>query len=73
MLQDASDSLKNYEELSANAIKNISSGRKSEKQGDWDGALRFYRRAAQFDFLPGMDLFEEAQLRIDWINSVEKV
>ncbi len=72
MLRDASDSLKNYEALATNAIKSISAGRKFEESGDWDNALRYYRRAAQFDFLPGMDLFEEAQLRIDWINAVEK-
>jgi len=72
MLQDASDALKEYEDLSANVFRNISTGRKYEEQGDWDNALRYYRGAVQFDFLPGMDLFEEAQFRIDWINSVEK-
>jgi tetratricopeptide (TPR) repeat protein len=72
MLQDALDTLKIYEELSANTIKNITAGRRSEKQGDWDTALRFYRRAVQFDFLPGIDLFEEAQFRIDWINAMQK-
>jgi len=72
VLQDASNTLKEYEDLSADVIKDISSGRKYEKQEDWDNALRYYRGAVQFDFLPGMDLFEEAQFRIDWINSVEK-
>jgi tetratricopeptide (TPR) repeat protein len=72
VLQDASDTLKEYQDLSTNVIKDISSGRKYEKQEDWDNALRYYRRAARFDFLPGMDLFEEAQFRIDWINSIEK-
>jgi|GEM_PF-1255566 len=72
MLQEASDALRQYEDLSAGVIKDISSGRKYEEQEDWDNALRHYRRAASFDFLPGMDLFEEAQFRIDWINSIEK-
>lgn len=72
VLQDASDTLKEYEDLSADAIRNISSGRKYEKQGDWDNALRYYRGAVQFDFLPGMDLLEEAQFRIDWIESIEQ-
>lgn len=72
ILQDASDALREYEDLSADVIKDISSGREYEKQGDWDNALRYYGRSARFDFLPGMDLFEEAQFRIDWINSMEK-
>jgi tetratricopeptide (TPR) repeat protein len=73
MLQDALHALEEYEDLSANVIKNTSTGRKYEKQGDWDSALRYYRRAVQFDFLPDMDLFEESQFRIDWINSIEKL
>ena len=72
MLQDALDTLRGYENSSTEVIKNIAVGRKYEKQGNWDNALSYYRRAVQFDFLPGMDLFEEAQFRIDWINSVEK-
>jgi len=72
LLQDASDSLKSYEEVSGNVIKSVISGRKFEKQGDWDNASRYYRRAARLDFLPGTDLFEEAQSRIDWISSIEK-
>ena len=72
ILQDASNALGEYENLSTNVIKNISMGRRDEKQGNWDNALRYYQRATQFDFLPGVDLFEEAQLQIDWINSVEK-
>ena len=71
-LQDASDTLRAYEDSSADVIRNISVGRKYEKQGDWSNALRYYRGAVQFDFLPGMEMFEEAQFRIDWINSVEK-
>lgn len=72
MLQDASDTLRDYVDSSADVIRNISIGQKYQGQGDWDNALRYYRRAVDFDFLPGMDLFEEAQFRIDWINSVEK-
>ena len=72
MLQDASDTLREYVDSSADVISNISIGQKYEGQGDWDNALRYYGRAVNFDFLPGMDLFEEAQFRIDWINSVEK-
>lgn len=70
--QDALDALRNYEDISANVIKYLGAARRSEKQGRRDDALRFYRRAVTFDFLPGTELYEEAQSRIDWINSVER-
>jgi len=70
--QEALDTLQNYEDMSANVIKYLGAARRSEKQGKRDDALRFYRRAVTFDFLPGTELYEEAQLRIDWINSVER-
>jgi len=71
-LQDASNALKDYEDLSSNVIRNMRWGRKYESQGEWENALAYYRRAASFDFLPGMDLYQESQFRIDWINSMEK-
>ncbi len=70
--QEALDALRNYEDVSANVINYLGAARRSEKQGRRDDALRFYRRAVTFDFLPGTELYEEAQSRIDWINSVEK-
>lgn len=72
VLQDALATLKDYEDLSANVISDIVSARKYEKEDDWDNALGYYSRAVSFNFLPGMDLFEEAQFRVDWINSVGK-
>ena len=71
-MQNASDTLRKYEEETTGVINYIISGKKLEEQGDWDGALRYYIRAVTFNFLPGMDLFEKAQFRIYWINSVEK-
>lgn len=70
--QEALDALRNYEDVSANVIKYLGAARRSEKQGRRDDALRFYRRAVTFDFLPGTELYEEAQSRVDWISSVEK-
>lgn len=70
-MQNASDALGKYVVATNDVIKFIISGRKLEEQGDWDEALRYYKRAATFDFLPGIDLFEKAQFRIYWINSVE--
>ena len=73
MLEEASKTLRDYEDLSRDVIKNVSIGRKSEEREDWSSALIFYRRALkQLDSIPTRDMFEEAQFHIDRINMVEK-
>ncbi len=69
--QNASKALKDYEDSSSNLITNIIAGRKLEKQGDWDTASGYYSRSVDFDFLPGRDLYDRAQFRIYWINSMK--
>lgn len=71
-LQEAEKALREYEERATSMIKNIDIGRELAEQGDLDDAFGYYNRSVRFNFLPGMDLYEEAQLRVDWINSVEK-
>lgn len=62
-----------YETLSSDFIKSVNTGREYEKRGDWDNALRYYRRAVNMSFLPTADLFEEAKLRVDWIESAKGI
>lgn len=71
-LPEGAKALREYEDMSSDVIRAISTGRDYEARGDWDYALRYYRRAVAFDFLPGMELFDRAEFRVDWINSVEK-
>jgi len=71
-IQGAAKALKDYETVSAGVISSIGAGRKLEKQGDWDTASRYYIRAAPSDSLPGAELFEKAQFRLYWINSMER-
>ena len=68
--QDALNALQSYEDSSTNVIKYFLLGRRYEKQGNKEEALNNYRRAILLDFLPGVELYNEAQLRIDWINAV---
>jgi len=68
----ALDALRAYENSSANVIRYVGIGRRYEKQENRDEALRNFRRAVLFNFLPDKELYDEAQLRIDWINTVEK-
>ncbi len=67
--QEAEKALNEYENESFDFIKNVNLGRKYERDGDWDNAIRYYTRAIRFEFLPDMDQYEEAQLRISQINS----
>jgi hypothetical protein len=53
-------------------VENIIQGKALEKEGDWDGALRYYSRSVDFNFMPGQELFDRAQFRIYWISSMEK-
>ena len=71
-LKDAEKTLIEYEDQSLDIIKNISAGRRSEKQGDWDSALNYYDKALEFNFLPGKDMFEIAQNRLESINFAKK-
>ena len=65
---DALKLLHDYEELTSDFIKSVITGREFENQGDWDSALRFYRRVVNMSFLPSSDIFEEAKLRVNWIS-----
>jgi len=42
--------------------------RKYEADGDWDTAIRYYGRSAEFSFLPVRDMYIKAQNRMDLIN-----
>ena len=72
-LQEASDSLKSYEDTSDRLIRYIIKAQQYEKRGDWDNAVRYYRAAVEFDFMPGLGLFEKAQFRADWIDSIGRL
>ncbi|MFC1716329.1 tol-pal system YbgF family protein [Candidatus Poribacteria bacterium] len=72
VVQSASNALKDYDDSSANVIGNITFGRKFADQGDWSTASAYYSRAVDFDFLPGRELFDKAQFRIHWLNSMKK-
>ncbi|MBD3184270.1 tetratricopeptide repeat protein [Candidatus Poribacteria bacterium] len=69
---EAARALQEYEKLSSTIINNIRTGKKYQEEGNWESALRYYQRSVDFDFIPGTDLYEKSQSRIDWINSVEK-
>jgi tetratricopeptide (TPR) repeat protein len=70
-LKEAEKALREYEDQSLDLIKNVIVGRRYDKQGDWDTALRYYDRAIEFNFLPGKEMFDTAQDRIEAINLVK--
>jgi len=67
-LKDAEKALIEYEDQSLDLVKNVTAGRRYEKQGDWDTALRYYDKAIEFNFLPGKEMYDTAQDRIELIN-----
>jgi tetratricopeptide (TPR) repeat protein len=67
-IKEAEKILRDYEDQSLDLVKNVSAGRRYEKQGDWDTALKYYNRAIEFNFLPASNMFDEAQERIESIN-----
>ncbi|HGE72626.1 TPA: tetratricopeptide repeat protein [Candidatus Poribacteria bacterium] len=69
-IKEAEKALIEYQNQSADLIKNISTAKRYESSGDWDSALQYYIRALDFDFLPTRNMYEEAQDRIDHINLV---
>lgn len=71
-IQNATNALSEYEDSSAGIITTIIAGKRLEEKDDWDGASRYYSRAVDFDFQPDSGLFEKAQFRIYWINSMER-
>jgi len=67
-LQEAEKVRREYEDESMNFIKNMILGRQYQEQNDWDNAIRYYNQAVRFDFLPDMDLYEEAKLHLSWLS-----
>jgi tetratricopeptide (TPR) repeat protein len=72
-IKEAEKALLEYQNQSADLIKNINIGHRYESAGDWDSALTYYDRSLDFNFLPTKDMYTNAQDRLDSINLSKKV